>query len=313
MNDLISVLMPVYNVAPFVSEAIESVLHQTYGNFEFVIVDDSSTDDTLKICKEYAKKDARIVLIHNEENLKIEGALNKGLQYCHGKFVVRVDGDDAVLPDRFERMKRFLDEHKDFVLIGTSVQLIDADGTFLGKSVYLSDWSLILKTCTFHTPVTHFWMTYKSIYDELQGYRKFAGSEDYDFLLRLISKGYKCTNISDYYGYKFRISRSGNSNAAFGLRKQKSAQYTAKLYRQRQKRGSDSYSYENCLRFVKVSPLSEKLFSLSSRFLYKAVVYRGEKKWLPVILYSLLSLLSFQQIRYLFNSMRYKAFVRGAL
>ena len=97
--ELISVLMPVYNVASYVSEAIESILKQTYTNFEFIIIDDCSTDGTFAICEGYARKDNRIVLLHNEQNLKIEGSLNRGLAHCHGKFVIRMDGDDVSLPE----------------------------------------------------------------------------------------------------------------------------------------------------------------------------------------------------------------------
>ena len=306
MNDLISVLMPVYNVEHYVRDAIESILNQTYTNFEFVIIDDCSTDNTFAICKKYAENDNRIVLIRNDNNIKIEGSLNRGLENCHGKYVVRMDGDDISIPNRLEVMKNYLDEHKDIVLVGSSTETIDSDGNYIGRTTFLDDWNLILKTCCLRTPVVHIWMTYKSIYDELNGYRKLFGSEDYDFILRLISKGYKCTNISDFYGYKIRVNRPGNSGNLFGVRKIKSAKYTVKLYRQRMKNKIDTYSFEVCMKAVKTFFITEMFFSFSKRFLYKAIDAKSNQKYFICGLYLLLSLVSPYQVSYLWKSFKYR-------
>ena len=146
--ELVSILMPVYNVESYLSESIESILNQTYENIEFVIIDDCSSDGTYEVCKKYAAQDSRIVLLHNTENLKIEGSLNRGLKYCHGKYVLRMDGDDFSFPDRIEKLKTYLDEHKDVVLVGSSVEITDAQGKHLGNNTFLGNWNEIQKTCT---------------------------------------------------------------------------------------------------------------------------------------------------------------------
>lgn len=306
MNDLISVLMPVYNVAPYVSEAIESILAQTYENFEFVIIDDCSSDETFSICKKYAEKDKRIVLLSNDKNLKIEGSLNRGLKYCHGKYVVRMDGDDISAPDRFEVMKKYLENHKDIALVGSSITKIDLSGKEFGTKLYPGNWEIILKTCALQTPVLHIWMTYKSVYDDLKGYRVFFGSEDYDFLLRVISKGLKVSNIENYFGYKQRLSRSGNSSSNYGVRKIKSRSYVVNLYRQRIENGSDNYSYERLCKIVKSSRLSESFFNISSYFLGKCLKAYSEHKFFKACFALFISLISPFQWTYFLERISYR-------
>lgn len=308
--DLVSVLMPVYNVEQYVAEAINSILKQTYQNFELIIIDDCSTDRTLDICKEFALNDKRIIIIHNERNLKIEGSLNKGLEKCQGKYIVRMDGDDISLPDRFEKLKSFLDEHKDIVLVGTSVEIMDKNGHPLGFNNFPSEWDLIKKTCILKIPVAHIWMTYKYIYDELNGYRQLSGTEDYDFLLRLITKGYKFTNIENYYGYKIRLNRIGNSADLFGIQKIKSKNFTIKMYKQRLNKKNDKYSYAYLQKYVYSNSIEKKIYNLSNKFLYKAIDCRYKRNYVGIFFNSLLAMISPLQIKYLIESLKYKQIVR---
>ncbi|MBR4598622.1 MAG: glycosyltransferase family 2 protein, partial [Treponema sp.] len=294
-----------------VAEAIESILNQTYSNLEFVIVDDCSTDNTFQICKQYAEKDARIRLFRNEVNSKIEFSLNRALQESHGKYIVRMDGDDISDLQRLEKMKEFLDSNPDIKLVGTSAITINANGEEIGRTVFLNDYDLIKRTCLLKTPVVHIWMTYKEIYDELKGYRKLFATEDYDFVLRLMSMGYKCSNMSEYFGYKIRVNRKGNSSSTYGVKKMKSHWYTAKLFKERLKNGNDSYSLENCSKSIKTSVRTEKIYSFSNLFLYKAIECKAQKKFLGMILFLALSFVSIYQIAYLFETLKYKRIVKG--
>lgn len=105
-NDpLVSVIMPALNVERYVSDAIESILNQTYKNFEFIIIDDNSTDQTLNIIKDYRKQDSRIVVTRNEENLGVTKSLNKGVKLAKGKYIIRMDADDWSYPERFESFR----------------------------------------------------------------------------------------------------------------------------------------------------------------------------------------------------------------
>lgn len=308
--DLISVLMPVFNVEPFVAQAVESILNQSYKNFEFIIVDDCSSDATLSICRHYAENDSRIKLFRNESNLGIAKTLNFALSNAGGKYVVRMDGDDVSVPDRLERMKQYLDEHKEISLVGTSTITIDSDGNEVGRTPFPSDWDLILKNSCLRTPVAHIWMTYKSVYDALGGYRLVAPTEDYDFVLRCITSGYKVSNISDFYAYKVRVNRAGNSTNTYGIKKLKSHSYTVKNYKERLKKGSDNFSVEAYQKYLQASKLQERLYSFSNKALYKAISCRSKKNYAGTIFFTLISLISPYQIQYLWRTARYKFLTR---
>lgn len=124
---LISVLMPAYNARRYLREAVDSILAQSFGDYEFIIIDDGSTDDTLAILKRYAAKDRRI-RIQSGPNEGVSASLNKALALARGEFVARMDADDVSLPTRFEKQVRFLQQRPDYVLVGSRCMLIDPDG-----------------------------------------------------------------------------------------------------------------------------------------------------------------------------------------
>ena len=308
--ELISVIMPVYNVSKYVGASIESILKQTYSNFEFIIVDDCSTDDTYFVCKQYADIDNRIKLYKNEKNMKIEATLNKALSYAQGKYIVRQDGDDISVSNRFEVLKEYLDNHPDIALVGSDIIKIDNNGDEFGVKHFPYTQSAIKKISLLTSPIMHIWMTYKSIYDDIGNYRVFAGSEDHDFLLRLISKGYKCSNVHNFLGYKQRVEREGNSSITFGLKKFKSTLYVIKLYKQRQKKGIDTYSLENMKKNTSANKLNTILFAFSSSVLVKAVKARDRKQRLKMMFYIFLSLVSPYRWKYLLYSMKYSIIMK---
>jgi glycosyltransferase involved in cell wall biosynthesis len=127
-----SVLMPVHNSAPFLREATESILDQTCGDFEFIIVDDGSTDESPAILAECAKKDKRIRIITNQANMGIVYSLNRGLAECRGQYIVRMDSDDVSLHNRIEKQTSVMDAKPDVVAMGAAVSYIDAAGKNLG-------------------------------------------------------------------------------------------------------------------------------------------------------------------------------------
>ena len=124
----ISVVMPVYNAAPYLGEAIESILAQTLREFEFVIVNDGSTDGSGEILRSFALQDTRIRLIE-QANSGIVGALNRGLVESRGEFIARMDADDKAMPDRFLRQAVFLAEHPSVVAVGSAIRIVDSSGT----------------------------------------------------------------------------------------------------------------------------------------------------------------------------------------
>jgi len=124
----VSVLMAVYNCERYLPQAIDSILNQTYSNFEFLIVNDGSTDNTGDILARYADRDQRIIVIRNEANVGLTQSLNRGLEIAQGKYIARMDADDVSLPERFALQVRYLEQHPEIGVLGANVVYIDADG-----------------------------------------------------------------------------------------------------------------------------------------------------------------------------------------
>lgn len=118
----ISVVLPAYNAEEFIAEAIESILNQTFTDFELIILNDGSTDRTPEIIQKYAKMDKRIVFVNNPENRGLIAVLNQGLDMARGEFVARMDADDISLPKRFEKQVAYMDSHPDVGVLGTVIQ-----------------------------------------------------------------------------------------------------------------------------------------------------------------------------------------------
>lgn len=119
----ISVVMPVYNGEKYLREAIDSILNQTFTDFEFIIINDCSTDGTEEIIKSY--DDSRIVCIKNEKNMGVADSLNKGLDMVTGEYIARMDADDISFPKRFEKQVKYMDRHKDIAVCGSAIEYLD--------------------------------------------------------------------------------------------------------------------------------------------------------------------------------------------
>lgn len=123
----VSVVASAYNSERYIARTIESVLDQTFADFEFILVDDGSKDRTWEIIEGYAKRDRRIIPLHNEVNLGVVGGLNRGLAVARGEYIARQDADDISLAGRFARQVEFLDGHPDYGVVGSRVSIIDAE------------------------------------------------------------------------------------------------------------------------------------------------------------------------------------------
>ena len=117
---LVSVVMPVYNPGKYLVDAIDSILSQTFSNFEFIIVDDASTDGSWKIIKSFAKKDSRIIAFKNKINLGVSLTSNIAISQARGKYIARMDSDDVSTLDRLQKQVDFLKQHPDTCLLYTS-------------------------------------------------------------------------------------------------------------------------------------------------------------------------------------------------
>lgn len=127
-NPHITVLMPVYNAERYIYEAVASVLQQTFENFELLIINDGSTDDTLAIIGQFT--DSRIV-VHSQPNQGVAVALNNGLRLARAPYIVRFDADDICYADRLQVQYDFMEANPDYTIIGSAADYIDADGSYL--------------------------------------------------------------------------------------------------------------------------------------------------------------------------------------
>ncbi len=134
----LSIIMPLYNTEMYVAQAIQSLLSQTYTDFELIIVDDGSTDKSLEIVKSF--KDSRIKIMRNQQNQGIVFSRNRGLKEAVGEYIAPFDSDDIAMPDKFRKQIDFLKTHPDFGLIGSWIKMIDENGKFIKKK-----WRLFAK------------------------------------------------------------------------------------------------------------------------------------------------------------------------
>ncbi len=195
---LITVLMPVYNGSRYVRQAIESVLAQTYPDFEYLIIDDGSTDATRDIILSYS--DPRIKLFKNDHNIGLIKTLNRGLSLAKGQYIARQDHDDISHPTRLEKQVNFLNQHPQVVLLGTAVNNIDEHGNknnsygcFVASGDFALRWQTIFDNPFVHSTVMMRAQTVRALggYDE-----HFIACEDYDLFSRCVSE-YKTTNLKE--------------------------------------------------------------------------------------------------------------------
>jgi glycosyltransferase involved in cell wall biosynthesis len=212
----ISVLLPAYNAARYVAEAVDSILAQTFTDFELLIVDDGSTDDTPRILRHYAERDRRIHLV-SRPNTGLVIALNEMLARSRGEFIARMDADDIAMPDRFERQMSYLGDHPDCVLIGSRVLVIDPDGsplTVMGEALSHEEIDSALMAARgqmiYHPAV----MFRRRVVMDLGGYdEKMVEAEDLDLFLRLMEVG-RVVNLSEpLLKYREYLQKAGHARA----------------------------------------------------------------------------------------------------
>lgn len=274
-NSLISILMPTYNVKNYVYEAVQSVIRQTYSNFELIIVDDCSTDGTYEILQNLAKEDYRIKLYRNSSNLKICKTLNKALSKAKGLYIGRMDGDDISEANRFELLKKYLDENPLIMLVGSSLISIDETGKKIGDKKYPILPKSIKTVNCFGSSVPHFWLARREIYDSLKGYREIPYAEDYDFLLRGENKGYKYANISECV-YSCRI-RKGNTVSSNGVQQKKAVEYVKKLNRLERRKKIDMFSEEEYQKAISSTEKEVLSYSTAAQYLNNAIHNKSNK------------------------------------
>lgn len=207
----ISVILPVYNAEKYLFKAIDSILNQTFSDFELIVLDDGSSDTSLEIINSFT--DERIKLIKNEKNLGLIATLNKGILLSKSEFIARMDADDICLPQRFEVQYKTLVENPDVGLVGSSAELIDENDESLGPFKVPENHDEIVMGMLFTNQIIHpTVMLRRSILADFQPSvfdSNFLHCEDYELWLRIL-KITKVKNIQESL-LKYRINSTSIS------------------------------------------------------------------------------------------------------
>lgn len=217
-NPLISVVMPAYNSEKYISEAIESILNQSFKDFEFIIIDDGSTDRTWEIIQSFANNDGRIIALRNEENINVARTRNKGILMARGKYIATMDADDISYPYRLLDQYDFITKNeKNIDICIGNIDIIDETG----KSKYIREYpitdidlkSKVYRYNPFPNPTV---LCKKIVYDEVGGYDpEYIVNEDFDFWLRA-GQYFKFGNCGKTI-LKYRVSSNSASHSRLRL------------------------------------------------------------------------------------------------
>lgn len=228
----VSVIMSVYNAEHSVERAIDSVLKQSYQNWEFIICNDGSTDNTQEILNQYAKQHpGRFILLKNETNKYLAYSLNRCLEYATGEYVARMDADDCCMEDRFAFQVSVLDAHLEYGVVGCAALISDGESV-VGKRIpeeFPTKKNTLLGTPFMHPTI----MMRKSIYEALGGYtvaNYTRRGQDWDLWFRFFAGGYQGYNIQEPLFVYYETSNNlKNRSLKNGLNTAKIAFYGYKL------------------------------------------------------------------------------------
>lgn len=209
MNDFVSVIMPVYNDELYVGKAIESILNQTYKNFEFIIIDDGSTDHSLEIIKRYQYQDGRVRIFSLRKNMGISYALNLGIQKARGKYIARMDSDDISLPRRLATQVSYLNNNRNVVAVGGQAEIIDLQGLVTAYRTFPEDPKEAYARMFYGIPLLHaLLMTYTDLLKKCR-YEDRTTSEEISMFFQLLKYG-DLGNVNEVL-YQWRVRQDSNS------------------------------------------------------------------------------------------------------
>jgi glycosyltransferase involved in cell wall biosynthesis len=216
----ISIVLPTYNRADLLKRAVQSVFEQSFSDFELIIINDASVDGTRVFCDELAKKDARVRPVHHERNYYpgISRTLNEGLGLARGKYIARLDDDDYWCdPDKLKKQAAFLDGHPDYMVVGSGMVVVDAEGKELFRYLKPEADGAIRKSALFANPFSHTTVMFrKKEAVETGGYKNWNYAEDWDLWLSLGERG-SLYNFPEYFAC---YTMSGTNNSLIHQRTQ---------------------------------------------------------------------------------------------
>lgn len=197
------------------NKSINSILNQSYRNLEFIIINDNPLNKQLENqLNELVRQDSRVKVYVNNNNIGLVESLNRALGFSHGDYIARMDADDISEPSRIKKQVSCI-EQKNLDLIGSSLILIDEQDVQFGTLHFPTRNEQIVRFMKYGTCLPHpTWLGKKEVFDCLHGYRKALYCEDYDFLLRVLKRGYKVGNC-DGYDLRYRVRKCGISQSNY--------------------------------------------------------------------------------------------------
>lgn len=196
-SPVVSVLMSVYGGKQYLGQAIQSVLDQTFKDFEFIIIDDGSRDESLKMIRSF--QDPRIVLIENKVNQGLTKSLNVGIAKAKGKYIARMDADDISSANRLEKQVQFLEENQEIWAVGTGASLIDHEGKSISSIRMPTSRAQLKYLMTLGNNIIH-----PSVMMRTEMIRKIGGysencmvAQDYDLWIRILESGGQLANLEE--------------------------------------------------------------------------------------------------------------------
>lgn len=283
----ISVIMPAYNEERFIAEAIESVLEQTWREFELIVLNDGSEDRTREIAESYARKDSRVRVV-SHENMGIAATLDQGFRQSANEWVAMIQGDDLMMPDRLEKQLAFLAAHPELDVAGGLAKHIDSRGRIIARDV-----SLLLsheavreqfarnELICFNSSTA---IVRKSAVNAVGGYRsQFRVGEDMDMWNRLLENGFKILVQPEYLA-QYRIHSGSVCIARARYIRDQVHWYRDSMLRRRS--GQPELTWEEYLRFRRALPWYQRANSWrkdTAKVFYKAAVFHyAERRHLRV-------------------------------
>jgi len=306
--------MPAYNAERFLAEAIESVLAQTWQEFELIILNDGSTDSTCAIAESYARLDSRIK-VESHINMGIAQTLNRGLELAANEWVARMDADDVMMPNRIERQLAFVSEHPDLAVASSWVYHINSNGNIIAKdnSPFVTHEAVqrrygCNKLIGFNHPATIF---RKRAVMTVGGYRRqFSPAEDVDLWNRMLEQDFKIL-VQPEYLLKYRLH--GNSVSTTQIRMAYKKVGWVKECVQRRRRGESELPWEEFIDLRKNDPWFARINidrKDKAKVFYKmAVSFYSQRRYYLVMLFlaTALALQPIYTIRQVFSKLVLRA------
>lgn len=217
----VSVLMASCNGEKYIRQSVDSIVNQTFSDFELIVINDASSDKTAEILKEYAERDSRIYFHSNEKNEGLTASLNTALKLISpdSQLICRMDDDDICMPNRLEVQTNYFQLHKDVGVVGSSAFIIDNENRVIGKRNVPTEHAAITATLPRYNPMIHSSvMIRRDVLEKAGGYNAaFRTSQDYELWFRLAASGIRFANIPENL-LQYRETRSAQRRKSMKYR-----------------------------------------------------------------------------------------------